>query len=166
MTVYLSSFGGVGWQFFDNNGVPLNGGKIYTYGAGTTTPAPTYTDYTGVTAHANPIILNSVGRVASGQIWLLAGQNYKFVLTTSQDVSLGTFDNVSSIISGEATIANFTGNGAQTVFNLAFAPPSENSTNVYVSGVYQQKNTYSVAANVITFSAAPPLNSSIEVAYF
>jgi hypothetical protein len=166
MTVYLSSFGGVGWQFFDANGVPLSGGKIYTYQAGTTTPAPTYTSNTGNTAHANPIILNSSGRIATGEIWQPAGTNYKYVLETSTGVLIGSFDNVGTIVSGEATIANFTGNGSQTVFNLAFAPLSENSTNVYVSGVYQQKNTYSVAGVAVTFSSAPPFSSSIEVAYF
>ena len=37
MSVTLSLFAGAGWQFFDNNGVPLAGGLIYTYAAGTTT---------------------------------------------------------------------------------------------------------------------------------
>jgi hypothetical protein len=41
--VSLSIFGGVGAQFFDNNGVILTGGKIFTYEAGTTTPLATYT---------------------------------------------------------------------------------------------------------------------------
>lgn len=166
MTYYLSSFGGVGWQFFDNNGIILSGGKIYSYEAGTTTPAPTYTDSTGGTPHANPIVLNSAGRVATGEIWQPAGSSYKYVLETSAGVLIGTFDNVSAIVSGEATLANFTGNGSQTVFNLAFAPPSENSTNIYISGVYQQKNTYSVVGTAVTFSSAPPFGSSIEVTYF
>ena len=34
-------------QFFDANGNPLAGGKVYTYAAGTTTPIVTYTDSTG-----------------------------------------------------------------------------------------------------------------------
>lgn len=166
MTVYLSSFGGVGWQFFDANGVPLSGGKIYSYEAGTTIPAPTYTDNTGSTPHANPIVLSSSGRVASGEIWQPAGANYKYVLETASGILIGTFDNVGTIVSGEATVANFTGNGSQTVFNLAFAPLSENSTNIYISGVYQQKNTYSVTGAAVTFSSAPPFGSSIEVTYF
>lgn len=166
MAVYLSSFGGVGWQFFDANGVPLNGGKIYTYLAGTTTPAPTYTTSAGNTPHSNPIVLNSSGRIASGEIWQPAGTSYKYVVETSVGVLIGSFDNVGTIVSGEATVANFTGTGSQTVFNLSFAPPSENSTNIYISGVYQQKNTYSVVGTAITFSSAPPLNALIEVAYF
>ena len=37
MTVNISSFAGAGWQLFSNNGVPLAGGLIYSYVAGTTT---------------------------------------------------------------------------------------------------------------------------------
>jgi hypothetical protein len=36
---------------------------------------------------------------------------------------------------------------------------------VYINGVYQQKNTYSIAGVVVTFSEAPPVTSSIEVSY-
>jgi hypothetical protein len=74
MSVNLSAFGGVGWQFFDNNGVPLAGGLIYTYAAGTTTPQATYTTSAGTIAHTNPIVLNSAGRVPGGEIWLAVGQ--------------------------------------------------------------------------------------------
>lgn len=163
--VSLSIFGGVGAQFFDNNGNPLSGGKIYTYEAGTTTPLVTYTSSTGNTAHTNPIVLDSAGRVPSGgEIWN-ALQLYKFVLKTSADATLATYDNVGSSFNASAIIVNFTGNGSTVAFTLASAPASENTTNVYINGVYQQKNTYSIAGAVITFSEAPPVNSSIEVNY-
>lgn len=163
-TVSLSIFGGVGAQFFDNNGNPLSGGKIYTYEAGTTTPLATYTSSTGNTAHTNPIVLDSGGRVPSGEIWN-ALQLYKFVLKTSADVTIATYDNVGSSFNATAIIANFTGNGFTVAFTLASAPAGENATNVYVNGVYQQKNTYSVAGAVLTFSQAPPFTSTIEVNY-
>lgn len=163
--VYLSLFGGVGAQFFDNNGVILTGGKIHTYAAGTTTPAATYTSSTGATPHANPIILDAAGRVPGGEIWLPAGVPYKFTLSTALDVLLATYDNISSVAAGAALVANFAGNGSQVSFTLPSAPINENSTNVYVNGIYQQKNTYTVASTTLTFSEAPPI-STIEVMYF
>lgn len=164
-TVSLSIFGGVGAQFFDNSGNVLSGGKIYTYEAGTSTPLAAYTSNTGSTAHTNPIILDSAGRVPNGgEIWN-ALQLYKFVLKTSLEVTLATYDNVGSSFNATAIIANFTGNGTTVAFTLASAPAGENATNVYVNGVYQQKNTYSVAGAVLTFSQAPPTTSSIEVNY-
>lgn len=163
--VSLSIFGGVGAQFFDNSGIPLAGGKIYTYEAGTTTPLATYTSSTGNTAHTNPIVLDAAGRVpAGGEIWN-ALQLYKFVLKTSADVTLATYDNVGSSFNATAIIANFTGDGSDTAFTLASSPANENATNIYINGVYQQKNTYGVAGAVVTFSEAPPVNSSIEVNY-
>ena len=69
MAVNLSLLGGVAAQFFDNNGVPLSGGFLYTYAAGTSTPQTTYTSSSGSIAQANPMVLDSSGRVPSGEIW-------------------------------------------------------------------------------------------------
>ena len=161
MNVNLSAFGGVGWQFFDNNGAPLAGGLIYTYEAGTTTPQATYTTSAGTTAHTNPIVLDSAGRVPGGEIWLLP-TSYKFILQTSAAVLIATYDNVTSGL--VQAIANFTGNGTTVSFGLGNAT-NENSTNVYINGVYQQKNTYSISGSSIVFSEAPPTTSSIEVSF-
>jgi len=75
----------------DNDGEPLVGGKLYTYDAGTTTPKATYTDASGVTSNANPVVLDSAGR---GDVWLGEGA-YKFILKTSADSTLWTVDNIS-----------------------------------------------------------------------
>jgi len=83
-------------QFFDINGDPLVGGKVYTYEAGTTTPLTTYTDNTGVSANPNPVVLNARGEAA---IWLSAGI-YKFKLTDANDVELWTVDYISAPVSG------------------------------------------------------------------
>ena len=93
MAVSLSLYAGAGAQFFDNNGVPLNGGLIYTYDAGTTTPATTYTSSSGGTSNTNPIVLDSAGRTPA-QIWLTANAAYKFILKTSDDVTIKTDDNI------------------------------------------------------------------------
>jgi len=97
MAVNLSALAGAGQQFFNDSGVILSGGKLYSYAAGTTTPQVTYTSASGATAHTNPIILNSAGRVATGEIWLTAGSNYKFALYTSTDVLIATYDNITGI---------------------------------------------------------------------
>lgn len=92
-TYTLSPVGGAGAQFFDDNGVPLSGGKIYTYAAGTTTPQSTWIDPTGATPNANPIVLDSAGRPPQ-EIWLSVAYAYKFVTKTSNDVLIRTYDNI------------------------------------------------------------------------
>jgi hypothetical protein len=101
MTVNLSMLAGAGAQFFDNNGIPLVGGLVYTYTAGTTTPQAAYTTSAGSIAHANPIVLDSSGRVPSGgEIWLTDAIAYKFVLKTATATTIGTYDNVTGNASG------------------------------------------------------------------
>lgn len=161
MAVSISLFAGIGAQFFTDDGVPLSGGLIYSYAAGTTTPKTTYTSSAGNTAHPNPIILNSAGRVPGGEIWLTLG-SYKFVLATSNNVTIATYDNVFSA-GGNNLVVNFTGTGAQTTFVLPFS--SAINTQIYINGVYQNKNTYTLTTTSIIFSEAPPITSKIEVLY-
>lgn len=55
-------------QYFSIGGLPMIGGKIYTYAAGTTTPKATFTS-DGVTAQPNPIVLNSRGEPDNAIFW-------------------------------------------------------------------------------------------------
>lgn len=96
MAVNLSPIGN-GFQFFDNNGAPLNAGKIYTYQAGSSTPLTTYTDNAGLVANTNPIILGTSGRPPN-EIWLTDGFFYKFILKDSADVTIQTYDNLYGIL--------------------------------------------------------------------
>jgi microcystin-dependent protein len=102
MAVNLSPIGN-GQQFFDNNGVPLNGGLLYTYQAGSTTALTSYTDISGSIANSNPIVLDSAGR-SSNEVWLTYGLNYKFVLKTSAGVTIGTYDNIYGIVGVQTAV--------------------------------------------------------------
>ena len=143
MAVNLSPVGGVAAQFFTNTGAVLTGGKLYTYAAGTTTPAATYTSSQGSTPWTNPIVLDAAGRVpSSGEIWLTDGINYKFVLKDSTDVLIATYDNISGINSNSVSFTNqqqiITATAGQTVFNLSISyQPGTNSLSVFVDGVNQ-----------------------------
>lgn len=97
MTNYsLSPIWGAGAQLLTNNATPLSGGKIYVYAAGTTTPATTYTGPTGMVPNTNPIILDAAGRPPN-EIWFPVGSTFKFVLKTSADVLIATYDNIPSV---------------------------------------------------------------------
>ena len=58
---------------------------------------------------------------------------------------------------------NFTGDDSTTDFTLSVAPTLEIFTSVYVSGVYQQKDTYSIAGTTLSLSEAPASGDTIEV---
>jgi len=96
MSVNLSPIGN-GFQFLTATGLPLAGGKIYTYQAGSSTPLATYSDNGGIYANANPIVLGADGRPAN-EIWMTYGYNYKFILTDANDVQIQSYDNLYGII--------------------------------------------------------------------
>jgi hypothetical protein len=103
MAVNLSPVGNA-FQFFSNDGLPLAGGKLQTYQAGSTTPLTTYTDSSGLIANTNPIILGTDGRPPS-TIWLEEGFFYKFVLSTASDVVIQTYDNLYGFIAAVPPVA-------------------------------------------------------------
>ena len=158
MAVFLSPVGGVAAQFFTNTGSVLTGGKLYTYAAGTTTPLPSYTTSAGNVARTNPVVLDAAGRVpGGGQIWILPVA-YKFILRDSNDVLIATYDNIFGL--SATAVQNYTGDGSTVGFAV-----SGNVVAVYINGVYQNRNTYSVSSGILTFSQAPPFNSLIEIQY-
>jgi hypothetical protein len=86
-------------RFFDDDGAPLAGGKLYSYIAGSSTPLVTYADRSG-TPNTNPIILDADGYC---DIWIDSGY-YKFVLADSLDNIIWTKDQVS--LPSEAALAS------------------------------------------------------------
>ncbi len=77
-------------------------------------------------------------------------------------VEVMAFDSI-TIEKNSVTIDNFNGDGSNTGFALSTTPINENVIDVYINGLYQQKNTFSLSGNTLTFSTAPPNNSTIEI---
>ena len=68
-----------------------------------------------------------------------------------------------AVYAGALKVNNFTGDGTTVAFTMSSSPNNENSTQVYIDGVYQQKDTYTTVGAVLTFSEAPPTGAGIEV---
>ena len=167
MAVNLSPVAGAAAQFFDNSGNVLTGGKIYTYLAGTTTPAVTYTTSSGNTAQPNPIILNAAGRVPdSGEIWLSGGTSYKFVLKDTNDVLIGTYDNLQGLPSAGSE-GYITATQGQTVCTVPFTYLfGSNSLSVYVNGSKQVNtlNYNETNSTTVTFVSGLNVGDIVEFA--
>lgn len=144
----LSSVAGAGAQFFDNNGNVLSGGKIYTYQAGTTSPAATYTDNFGSSANTNPIILDSAGRTPQ-EIWFPAGQRFKFIIKTSTNVLIGTYDNLPSINDPFAEGSLLSGvTGTNAIAATASPTISDYGTGASYSFIAANTNTGAVTLSI------------------
>jgi len=156
MTVNLSPVAGAGWQFFTDTGTVLSGGLLYTYAAGTTLPATTYQDSAGLVPSANPIVLDSAGRV-SGEVWLTSGTSYKLVLKTSVGVTIWTMDNLLGIndatavawaaITGKPTTISgygITDGLTTTVAASTYAPLASPTFTGTASAKDEDANTYNI----------------------
>lgn len=174
MAVNLSPVGGVAAQFFTNNAVPLSGGKLYTYAAGTTTPQVAYTTSQGNIAWTNPIVLDAGGRVpGSGEVWLTDGLIYKFVLKDANDVLIATYDNITGINSNAVAYTNSqeiqTATAGQTVFTLTTMQyqVGTNSLSVFVDGVNQygpgaQYAYTETSSTVVTFVSGLHVGAEVK----
>lgn len=171
MPVNLSPVAGAAQQFFSNSGVPLSGGLLYTYAAGTTTPLATYTTASGATANSNPIVLNSAGRL-DNEVWLTSSLAYKFVLKDSSDVTIATYDDipgigsVSGLTSGSSILyGNGSGGFSNVVIgsNLSFVGGTLSATaggSGAVSVGLSAPNTFTVTGSPVTGSGTLTLTYS------
>lgn len=110
-------------QFFDANGNPLVAGKLYSYAAGTSTPLATYTDSTGGSANANPVILDSRGEAS---VWLTSA-DYKLELYTSAGALIWTADYVNG--ANQPTLAALAASGGSDLIGY-YAPDSAETMTV------------------------------------
>ena len=143
-------------QIFGSDGLPLVGGKIYTYAGGTSTPIATYTDYTAATANTNPIILDSLGQA---NIWLVNTTSYKFIVKDADDVLLYTVDNIAipldiNSFSSPPPIGDVTPNtGAFTTLSATGAVTF--ATTLTVAGQLTLNNTGAAKLSVGTTGQRP-----------
>jgi hypothetical protein len=136
-------------QFFDANGDPLVGGKLYTYAAGTTTPLASYTDSTGNVANTNPVVLDSRGE---GSVWL-ANAQYKLALYTSSNVLVWTVDGLNG--PDQATLSTLAASGGSAL--IGFLPSGAGAQSRTVQSKLRDVvniNDYATSGNYDTARAA------------
>jgi hypothetical protein len=98
-------------QFFDAAGHPASGFKLYTYAANTLTPQATYTNRSGLSANANPIILDARGEAI---IYLTPGVVYDYVLKTGADAAVWTREDIIAD-AGDANAVTFIQSGTDAI---------------------------------------------------
>ena len=157
--------------FTDLDGTPLDDGYLYVgeinqdpeqnpiqvfFDAALTIPAtqPIRTNNGYAYRNGTPALLYTAGEFSI----TIRNKRNEFVLYSP--VGYG-FD--PAAVSASVVKNDFVGDGVEVDFTLSSAPSTILATNVFINGVYQEKDSYTLSGNVITFSIAPPLNSSIEI---
>ena len=99
----------------------------------------------------------------------IAGDANLQAQNNAQDVRLTAIENALPFIGegglpGTVYVQRLSGTGAQTVFTLNAAPQSNNVVDIYINGLYQNKDTFTVSGADVIFSKAPPAGTNnIEV---
>lgn len=119
------------------------------------------------TADSNVVnIVRSGSDTINGATSAQIGSQYSQIVFVADLETSQWFASQSGLGATNINVDTFSGNGSTTAFTLTSDPSTKNNTAVYVTGVYQQKSTYSVSGTTLTFTTAPPTGTSnIEVAY-
>jgi hypothetical protein len=143
-------------QFFTAAGIPLVGGKLFTYASGTTIPLTTYTDDTANTANTNPIILDSRGEA---DVWLGLSR-YKFILKDPDDNLIWSVDGVGTIqgAQSQAIVAA----AGQTVFTVTEYGLG-GFLMVIVDGLVKEYNVEYTESSTTSITFAAPLTAGQRV---
>jgi hypothetical protein len=119
------------------------------------------------TGDSNTVTVTRSGSdTINGQTTYVLSNQYSSA-TFVADAETGQWFAAGSGVGGtNVVIDRFSGNTSTVAFSLSGDPGSENNTQVFVGGVYQQKDTYSLSGTTLTFSAAPPTaTNNIEVVW-
>ena len=146
--------------FAGADGLPLENGYIWI---GTVNlnpqvnPIAVYWDAALTIPTAQPIrTLNGYPMYQGTPARFYAASDYSILVQNSKGSLV--YSSLNGNLSGNNTIAsNATGDGIQIIFPVSSAPNA-----IYINGVYQNKNTYTIAGGNVTFSEAPPITSVIE----
>lgn len=141
--------------FFDNNGRPLVGGRLFTYGAGTSIKVDTFTNSSG-TLNTNPIDLDFRGEC---RLWIDPQQAYKFVLAPpgTDDPPTNPIWTVDNITAAPQAFDNAS-EDIGSVNNISLNIPQITSPALFTRVVFQAANTNTGATTIqINGGTALPL---------
>ena len=157
--------------FTDLDGTPLDDGYLYIGDVNDdpeTNPIQVYWDSALTIPATQPIRTSNGYAYRNGTPALLyTGGEFSITIRNKRSefvlyspVGYG-FD--PAAVSASVVKNDFVGDGVEVDFTLSASPNTILATNAFINGVYQEKDSYTLSGNTITFSIAPPLNSSIEI---
>ena len=95
-----------------------------------------------------------------------AGNN----ITLTTDAATDTLTIASTGGSGGGTVTiqrnNYTGDGSTVAHGVSSTVVSENNIQIYLDGVYQDKDTFTATGTTVTFGTAPPTGTEIEIMHY
>lgn len=147
--------------FCDRDGQPLDNGNVYIGTAfmdAETNPIQVYWDDALTIPAAQPIKTSGGYFYRNGTVAnVFVNGDYSMTVNDAKNTLVYSSESVFNTL-GQGQVQNLSGDGVDDTFAINFIPSL-----VFINGVYQFKNTYSIVGSDIVFSEAPPFNSNIEL---
>ena len=94
--------------------------------------------------------------------YTVSGTTVTFSTAPANGRVITIYSALNNVQGSNMVLATMTGDNSDTTLALGVTPTSENAVQVYFDGVYQNKDTYSVSGQTLTFSTAPPTGTAVE----
>ena len=94
--------------------------------------------------------------------YTVSGTTVTFSTAPANGRVITIYSALNNVQGSNMVIATMTGDNSDTTLALGVTPTSENAVQVYIDGTYQNKDTYSISGQTLTFSTAPPTGTAVE----
>ena len=92
----------------------------------------------------------------------VSGTTVTFSTAPANGRVITIYSALNNVQGSDMVLATMTGDNSDTTLALGVTPTSENAVQVYIDGTYQNKDTYSISGQTLTFSTAPPTGTAVE----
>ena len=94
--------------------------------------------------------------------YTVSGTTVTFSTAPANGRVITIYSALNNVQGSNMVLATMTGDNSDTTLALGVTPTSENAVKVYIDGTYQNKDTYSISGQTLTFSTAPPTGTAVE----
>lgn len=94
--------------------------------------------------------------------YTVSGTTVTFSTAPANGRVITIYSALNNVQGSNMVLASMTGDNSDTTLALGVTPTSENAVQVYIDGTYQNKDTYSISGQTLTFSTAPPTGVAVE----
>ena len=117
-------------------------------------------------SNENDLVVFNGGVFQNQSAYSVSGTTLTFDTAPANGNTVVVYSVASAVSGNNLNLDQFTGDGSTTGFTLSINPVNENNTQVFIDGVYQQKDGYTTSGTTLTFDTAPPNTATIEVMTF
>ena len=113
-------------------------------------------------ADENNLLVFIDGVFQAQNVYSISGTTLTFATAPANDRVITVYSALNNIQGANVVKATMTGDNSDTTLALGVTPISENAVQVYFDGVYQNKDSFSISGETLTFGVAPPTGVAVE----